>query len=77
MSSVSGVIQALDMVIKLTDMASAAQIGSQEYKEAVENINTKLKRARDEGRDLSWDEVEESQGNLDSAIARARQMQGE
>lgn len=77
MSEMTGVIKALDMAIRLTDLVSAGMIGQEEYKQAVGNINRKLQAARDEDRDLSWDEVEDSQAELDSAIAAGQRMHGE
>lgn len=76
MSDLAALTKTLDLVIRLTDMVSAGTIGVEEYKESVSNINEKIKRARSEGRDLTWDEVDESQNELDDAIAKAQGMHG-
>lgn len=59
-------------IIKLLDLAIAASTALEEYNKAVTDINAKLKRARDEGRDISWEEIEDSQKKLDAAIERGR-----
>lgn len=69
MSSVNGIITALDMVI-------TASTAIEKYNEAVKDINAKLQKARDEGRDISWDEIDESQSKLDAAIEEGRKMGG-
>lgn len=57
-------------VIALLDMAIAASTALQEWNSAVEDINKKLKKARDEGRDISWDEINDAQHKLNNAIMR-------
>lgn len=59
-------------IIKLLDLAVAASTLLEEYNKAVGDINARLKQARDEGRDISWEEIEASQKELESAIERGR-----
>lgn len=66
MSSASG-------IIKLLDLAVAASTLLEEYNQAVTDINARLKQARDEGRDITWEEIEASQKKLDAAIERGRE----
>lgn len=68
MSSVGGVIKLLDMVI-------TAQTAISKYNEAVVDINEKLQRVRDEGRDVTWEEIDESQARLQAAIDKGKEME--
>lgn len=65
-------IRLMDLAIQVTELLQAGSIGYEEYKETVERINLRLRRARDEGRDVDWDDVQSAQDKLDDVIARGR-----
>lgn len=72
MTQIDNLIRLLDLAIRVTDLLQAGSISYEEYKETVDRINLRLRRARDEGREVGWDDVESAQDKLDDIIARGR-----
>ncbi len=67
MSSSRGIIDALDLAI-------AATTAIQEMSQSLSDIRNKLEQVQSEGRDLTWDEVNDARQRLHDAIERGRQQ---
>lgn len=59
-------------LIKLIDLALAASTALEEWNGAISRINSKLRQAQEEGRDITFEELEEVENELDSLISKGR-----
>lgn len=72
MSSVSGVLKATEVLLRVIDLYEAGTIGIEEFREARTRIERRLEAAREKGKDLTWEEVDEANQALGDAIKNAR-----
>ena len=74
MSSItaSGVHKATEVLLRVIDLYEAGTNGIEEFREARKRIEQRLEAAREKGRDLTWEEVDEANRALGDAIKRSR-----
>lgn len=72
MSSVQGLLQLTQVALKAMDLYEAGMIGYEEYREARDKVEAKMRELRSENRDITWQEIDDAQNTLESAIAKGR-----